>query len=160
MFLLSSLEHIGEMSVHKILMAIIRRFLTFGALKILCQTLERIPPTYLRQELRLKLHVYLFVYFRSFPTTFYRKNSAGFELRSSEQNVSSLTTKPPPPSPRPTCLADKCFLLLFETGTQYLPSWYRYSVTRLGDLLDFGQLFKAFSNNYFAQISHILRHFL
>ena len=48
MFLLSSLEHIGEMSVHKILMAIIRRFLTFGALKILCQTLERIPPTYLR----------------------------------------------------------------------------------------------------------------
>ena len=34
------------------------------------------------------------------------------------------------------------------------------SVTRLGDLLDFGQLFKAFGNNYFAQISHILRQFL
>jgi len=33
------------------------------------------------------------------------------------------------------------------------------SVTRLGDLLDFGQLFKAFGNNKFAQISHILRHF-
>ena len=31
------------------------------------------------------------------------------------------------------------------------------SVTRLGDLLDFGQLFKAFGNNKFAQISHILR---
>ena len=29
------------------------------------------------------------------------------------------------------------------------------SVTRLGDLLDFGQLFKAFGNSYFAQISHI-----
>ena len=30
------------------------------------------------------------------------------------------------------------------------------SVTRLGDLLDFGQLFKTFGNNYFAKISHIL----
>ena len=28
------------------------------------------------------------------------------------------------------------------------------SVTRLGDLLDFGQLFKAFGNNLLAQISH------
>ena len=35
-----------------------------------------------------------------------------------------------------------------------------YSVTRSGDLLDFGQLFKAFGNNQFAQISHILRQFL
>ena len=34
------------------------------------------------------------------------------------------------------------------------------SVTRLGDLLDFGQLFKAFGNNYFALISHIFRQFL
>ena len=33
-------------------------------------------------------------------------------------------------------------------------------VTRLGDFLDFGQLFKDFGNNKFAQISHILRHFL
>ena len=33
------------------------------------------------------------------------------------------------------------------------------SVTRSGDLLDFGQLFKAFGNNLFGQISHILRHF-
>ena len=32
-----------------------------------------------------------------------------------------------------------------------------YSVTRFGDLLDFGQLFKAFGSNYFAKISHILR---
>ena len=30
------------------------------------------------------------------------------------------------------------------------------SVTRLGDLLHFGQLFKACGNNYFAQIAHIL----
>ena len=35
-----------------------------------------------------------------------------------------------------------------------------FSVTRLGDLLDFGQLFKAFGDNYFAQISLILRQFL
>ena len=34
------------------------------------------------------------------------------------------------------------------------------SVTRLGDLLDFGQLFKAFGNNKFAQIFHILKEFL
>ena len=34
------------------------------------------------------------------------------------------------------------------------------SVTRLGDLLDFGPLFKALSNNQFAQISHILRQLL
>ena len=34
------------------------------------------------------------------------------------------------------------------------------SVTRFGDLLDFGQLFLPFGNNIFAQISHILRQFL
>ena len=34
------------------------------------------------------------------------------------------------------------------------------SETRLGDLYDFGQLFKAFGNNKFAQISHILSQFL
>ena len=34
------------------------------------------------------------------------------------------------------------------------------SVTRLGDFLDFGPLFKAFSNNQFVQISHIPRQFL
>ena len=34
------------------------------------------------------------------------------------------------------------------------------SVTRLGTLLHFGQLFKACSNNYFTQIAHILRQIL
>ena len=34
------------------------------------------------------------------------------------------------------------------------------SVTKFGDFLDFGQLFKAFGNNYFAQISHIHKQFL
>ena len=34
------------------------------------------------------------------------------------------------------------------------------SVTRLGNLLDFGQVFEAFGNNYFAQIDHILRQVL
>ena len=34
------------------------------------------------------------------------------------------------------------------------------TVTILGNLMNFGQLFKAFGNNYFAQISHILRQFL
>ena len=32
-------------------------------------------------------------------------------------------------------------------------------MTRLGNLLDFGQLFKAFCNTYFAQISHIFGNF-
>ena len=36
----------------------------------------------------------------------------------------------------------------------------RISVTRLGDLLDFGQLFKVCGNNWFAKISHILWQFL
>ena len=34
------------------------------------------------------------------------------------------------------------------------------NVTILGDLLDFGQLFKAFGNHYFAQTSYIPRQFL
>ena len=32
-------------------------------------------------------------------------------------------------------------------------------VTRLGDLLHFGQLFKACGNNHFAKIAHIFREF-
>ena len=36
----------------------------------------------------------------------------------------------------------------------------RSSVTILSDLLHFGQLFEACGNNYFAQIAHIVRHFL
>ena len=39
------------------------------------------------------------------------------------------------------------FKLTFNIGT---------SVARLGDFLHFGQLFKAFDNNEFAQISHSL----
>ena len=35
-----------------------------------------------------------------------------------------------------------------------------HSVTRLGDLLNFGQLFKARGKNYFPQITHIFRQFL
>ena len=34
------------------------------------------------------------------------------------------------------------------------------SVTRLGDLLHFGQLIKACGNNYFAQIAHKFRQLL
>ena len=45
-------------------------------------------------------------------------------------------------------------------GAKQISSCTKNSVTRLGDLLDFGQLFKAFGNNKFAQISHILRQLL
>ena len=34
------------------------------------------------------------------------------------------------------------------------------SVTRLGNLLHFGQLFKACGNIYLAQITHVFRQFL
>ena len=36
----------------------------------------------------------------------------------------------------------------------------RISVTRLGNLLDYGKLFKAFGNNLFAQTFYILRQFM
>ena len=49
---------------------------------------------------------------------------------------------------------------LYYTSDTPLMLTIAYSVTRLGDLLDFGQLFKGFGNNYFAQILHILRQFL
>ena len=42
----------------------------------------------------------------------------------------------------------------------FKPSVFTISVTRLGDLLDFGQLFKVFAINLFVQISHILSKFL
>ena len=45
-----------------------------------------------------------------------------------------------PPTPLRTCAVPLLFYLLKSR-----------CATRLGDLLDFGQLFKAFSNNYFAQ---------
>ena len=45
-------------------------------------------------------------------------------------------------------------------GYTMLSIWIGYSVTRLGDLLNFGQVFKAIVNNQFAQISHIIRQFL
>ena len=34
------------------------------------------------------------------------------------------------------------------------------SVTKMGDLMHFGQLFKACGNNYFAQIAYIIIQFL
>ena len=37
---------------------------------------------------------------------------------------------------------------------------FRFSVTRLGDFLHFGQPFKAGGNNYFTQIAYIVRQFL
>ena len=38
--------------------------------------------------------------------------------------------------------------------------YYSSSVTRLGNLLHFGQLFKSCGNNYFAKMAHIFRQFL
>ena len=50
--------------------------------------------------------------------------------------------------------------LLPHTYIETHKTYHSSSVTRFGDLLDYGQLFKAFGNNSFAQISHILRQFL
>ena len=47
-----------------------------------------------------------------------------------------------------------------HTRTPYLSNTPTTNVTRLGDFLHFGQFFKAFGNNDFAQISHMLRQFL
>ena len=52
------------------------------------------------------------------------------------------------------------FQLLGDWLSASFKMFNQVSVTRLGDLLDFGPLFKAFSNNEFAQISHFLRQFL
>ena len=43
---------------------------------------------------------------------------------------------------------------------QFLWVILKNSVTRLGDLLHFGKLFKACGNNYFGRIAHIFRQFL
>ena len=53
-----------------------------------------------------------------------------------------------------------CFNKSLLHAPTYLPTYLPTSVTRLGDLLDFGQLFKARGNNQFTQISRILRQFL
>ena len=45
-------------------------------------------------------------------------------------------------------------------STRVFVLWSSTSVTSSGDLLRFGQLFKACGNNYFAQIIHIFRQFL
>ena len=41
-----------------------------------------------------------------------------------------------------------------------LGDWNGFSVTRLGNFLDFGQLFKACGSNYFALITNIFSQFL
>ena len=47
-----------------------------------------------------------------------------------------------------------------KVNTNQIGFWVASSVTRLGDFLHFGQPFKAFDNNNFAQISYILSQFL
>ena len=47
-----------------------------------------------------------------------------------------------------------------ELWRQPLRSNLRASVTGLGDLFDFGQVYKAFGSNQFAQISHIIRQYM
>ena len=41
------------------------------------------------------------------------------------------------------------------TNPHFMVHYVMNSVTRLGNLLHFGQLFKACGNNYFRQITHI-----
>ena len=50
---------------------------------------------------------------------------------------------------------DKNIGLAKMLETEWQRQRQRTSVTRLGDLLHFGQLFKTCGNNYFAQIAHI-----
>ena len=55
---------------------------------------------------------------------------------------------------------DETFAVKTSFKTNIELTFYVSIVTILGDLWDFGQLFKAFGNSLFAQISHILRQFL
>ena len=64
------------------------------------------------------------------------------------------------------CVAVNCVVIsgFFSNHSYRFPlldkMLHLISVTRVGNFFNFGQLFKAFGNNKFAQISHILRHFL
>ena len=58
------------------------------------------------------------------------------------------------------CEFESRYRILDEHFAQLFVVKIVISVTRLGNLLDFGQSYKAFGNNYFAQISYILRQFL
>ena len=60
---------------------------------------------------------------------------------------------------RPKFRLQKIFLLRSSTTLPHLHLSFQASVTRLGDLLHFGQLFRACGNNYFAQIANILGNF-
>ena len=51
---------------------------------------------------------------------------------------------------------DKNIGLAKMLETEWQRQRQRTSVTRLGDLLHFGQLFKTCGNNYFAQIAYIV----
>ena len=60
-----------------------------------------------------------------------------------------------------TCLTFRPIQLLISNGMAIYQLIFRVmcSVTKLGNMLYFGQLFKACGNNYFAQTSHILVNF-
>ena len=56
------------------------------------------------------------------------------------------------------CLANLAQKKFITFSREYVSSWslVMISVTGLGNLMYFGQPFKAAGNNYFAQIAHIL----
>ena len=56
--------------------------------------------------------------------------------------------------------SDRIKIVYTSNNTKIYIRYPITSVTRLGDLLHFGQLFKACGNNYFAQIVHIFKDFL
>ena len=50
--------------------------------------------------------------------------------------------------------------LSFAKDPSVMENYVGCSVTRFGDFVHFGQLFKAFGNNRFTQIAHIVKQFL
>ena len=97
---------------------------------------------------------------KKFPSSIWRWDSNPWPL---ERESPPITTKPV------FCWASEftkschfcvalnlCFNSLWKERSQIVD---KASVIRLGDLLDFGQLFEAFGKNYFVQNSHILRQF-
>ena len=102
-------------------------------------------PPYLPTYLPTYLHT-------SLPTTA-RHSAPGFESNKLMQFKSNLLTCAVPSS---------SLLLLYPIArptNQCYQSWSETSVARVGDVLHFGQLFKACVTKYFAQIAHILDNF-
>ena len=83
------------------------------------------------------------------------RRSVSFEIWSQVYDGKSQTPAPVPSTPSIQAAA-----LHSSVTPSSVKMLLRSSVTRFGDLLHFGQPFKACGNNYFSQIAHISGNFV